>query len=78
MKAGGYVWLRGHGNQPLLDTHGEAIAFRIDASKALAGHGTWYQLRTAHRAAQDIFGGWHTGLSLISISLSELSEGPRQ
>ncbi|MGW2719878.1 hypothetical protein [Streptomyces sp. NPDC001492] len=57
MKVGGYVWLRGHGSQPLRDTHGEAIAFRVTASKTLAGHGTWYQLRTAHRAAQGIFGG---------------------
>ncbi|MCX4666417.1 hypothetical protein OG453_07010 [Streptomyces sp. NBC_01381] len=78
MNPGGYVWLRGHGNQPVRDTHGEAVAFRITASKALAGHGTWYQLRTAHRAAQDIFGGWHTGLALIPIPLSELKEGPRQ
>lgn len=78
MKVGGYVWLRGHGNKPLRDTHGEAIAFHVTAAKALAGHGTWYQLRTAHRAAQDIFGGWHTGLALIPIPLSELAEGPRQ
>ncbi|MEU9334129.1 hypothetical protein AB0D49_13365 [Streptomyces sp. NPDC048290] len=78
MRPGGYVWLRGHGNQPLRDARGEAIAFRIAASKAVAGHGTWYQLCTAHRAAQDIFGGWHTGLALIPFTLSELAEGPRQ
>lgn len=78
MKPGGYVWLRGRGNQPLRDTNGEAITFRIAAAEALAGHGTWYQLRTAHRAAQGIFGGWHTGLALIPITLSELTEGPRQ
>ena len=54
------------------------FAFRVTASKAFAGHGIWYQLRTAHRAAQDIFGGWHTDLALIPIALSELAEGPRQ
>lgn len=39
MKPGGYVWLRGRGDQPLRDTNGEAITFRIAATEALAGHG---------------------------------------
>lgn len=77
MKAGGYVWLRS-GDRPLSDTHGEAIAFRISAAETLSGHGTWYQLHSSHRAVQEIFGGWRTGLNLIPIPLLELPEGPRQ
>ncbi|MEU7583801.1 hypothetical protein AB0B50_40195 [Streptomyces sp. NPDC041068] len=78
MRPDRHVWLRGHDSQPVRDTHGAAISFRITASQVLADHGTWHQLRTAHPTAQDIFGGWHTGLTLIPVPFPELAEGTQQ
>ncbi|MER6424537.1 hypothetical protein [Streptomyces sp. NPDC001137] len=72
------MWLGCGPGRHLSDAHGDAIVFHITSTDPLPGHGTWYQLHTSHAAAQEIYGGWHAGLALIPISLSELAEGPRQ
>ncbi|WP_327356295.1 hypothetical protein [Streptomyces sp. NBC_01304] len=78
MKAGDCVGLRAALGTPLSDAHGPEIAFHITAAETLAGHGAWYHLHTAHCAAQEIFGGWHTGLALTPIPPIRLTEGPPQ
>ncbi|GHE09205.1 hypothetical protein [Streptomyces alanosinicus] len=75
MKTGDRVWLRGNPGRHLSDARGDAIAFLVIAIETLPGHGTWYQLHTAHPAAQEIFGGWHTGLTLTRIPLTDRSSG---
>ncbi|MGG2460512.1 hypothetical protein ACO0M4_11930 [Streptomyces sp. RGM 3693] len=71
MDPGDCVWLRGGHDQHLRDVHGDPITFRITDADHLPGRGTWYHLHTPHPVAQEIFGGWHTGLSLIPSPVIE-------
>ncbi|MEU1015388.1 hypothetical protein [Streptomyces sp. NPDC005898] len=78
MRAGTHVWLRSTSGQHLADRDGTPVVFVITDVQSLAQHGTWYQLHTSRPAAQEIFGGWHTGLSLTPVPKRDLREGTSQ
>ncbi|SHN08913.1 hypothetical protein [Streptomyces yunnanensis] len=75
MKAGDRAWMRSGSDRHLADVHGEAIIFRVTAIQTLPGRGTWYRVHTSHAAAQEIFGGWRSRLSLAPVPLTELTKG---